>query len=159
VAFYRLAGPWAVACLLSSCFGRLPEASGPPTARHLTVLSRSDPASISEHAITYQRRRVRLHGLIERVANSSCYRVTDFRLRVALFFTRTCNHFDTTLTSAQPASKNLISLGEADTSPGRLTGIRCNIVAIKRSCSRRRLGRVLAIDADKFRRAGLQPCA
>jgi hypothetical protein len=55
--------------------------------------------------------------------------------------------------------ENLISLGVADTSPGRLTHIRCNIVAIKRGCSRRRLGRVLAIDADKFRRAGLQPCA
>jgi hypothetical protein len=31
----------------------------------------------------------RLHGLIERTPNSFRYRVTDFRLRVALLFTRT----------------------------------------------------------------------
>jgi hypothetical protein len=30
-----------------------------------------------------------LHGLIERMQNSFGYRVTDFGLRVALFFTRT----------------------------------------------------------------------
>ena len=59
--------------------------------RHLAALSGSDPASISQGAITYQLRRLRLHGLIERVPDSFRYRVTDFGLRVALFFTRTYN--------------------------------------------------------------------
>jgi hypothetical protein len=59
--------------------------------QHLAALSGHDPVSISQGAVTYQLRRLRLHGLIERVANSFCYRVTDFGLRVALFFTRTYN--------------------------------------------------------------------
>jgi hypothetical protein len=59
--------------------------------QHLAALSGSDPGSISQGAVTYQRRRLRLHGLIERVPNSFRYRVTDFGLRVALFFTRTYN--------------------------------------------------------------------
>ena len=42
-------------------------------------------------AITYQLRRLHLHGLIERVPKSFRYKVTDFGLRVALFFTRTYN--------------------------------------------------------------------
>jgi hypothetical protein len=41
--------------------------------------------------MTYQLRRLRLHGLIERVPSSFRYRVTEFGLRVALFFTRTYN--------------------------------------------------------------------
>ena len=48
--------------------------------------------SISQGAITYQLRRLRLHGLIERIPKSFRYRVTDSRLpRIALFFTRTYN--------------------------------------------------------------------
>lgn len=57
----------------------------------LAALSGRDPASISQGATTYQLRRLRLHGLIERMPNSFRYRVTDFGLRVALFFTRTYN--------------------------------------------------------------------
>src|SRR5258706_7288351 len=41
--------------------------------RHLAALSGNDPASISQGAITYQLRRLRLHGLIERVADSFRY--------------------------------------------------------------------------------------
>jgi hypothetical protein len=59
--------------------------------RHLAALSGCDPTSISQGAITYQLRRLRLHGLIERLPNSFRYRVTDFGLRIALFFTRTYN--------------------------------------------------------------------
>ncbi len=59
--------------------------------QHLAALSGSDPGSISQGAVTYQLRRLRLHGLIERVPNSFRYRVTDFGVRVALFFTRTYN--------------------------------------------------------------------
>jgi hypothetical protein len=57
--------------------------------QHLAVLSGRESASISQGAITYQLRRLRLHGLIERVPSSFRYRVTEFGLRVALFFTRT----------------------------------------------------------------------
>ncbi|MFB9261715.1 hypothetical protein ACFFWD_00780 [Bradyrhizobium erythrophlei] len=59
--------------------------------QHLAALSGSDPGSISPSAVTYQLRRLRLHGLIERLPNSFRYRVTDVGLRVALFFTRTYN--------------------------------------------------------------------
>jgi hypothetical protein len=58
---------------------------------HLAALSGRDPTSISQGAVTYQLRRLRLHGMIERLPNSFRYRVTDFGLRVALFFTRTYN--------------------------------------------------------------------
>jgi hypothetical protein len=59
--------------------------------QHLTALSGGDPGSISQGATTYQLRRLRLHGLIERIPNSFRYQVTDFGFRVALFFTRTYN--------------------------------------------------------------------
>jgi hypothetical protein len=59
--------------------------------QHLAALSGSDSGSISPGAVTYQLRRLRLHGLIERLPNSFRYRVTDVGLRVALFFTRTYN--------------------------------------------------------------------
>src|SRR5712672_1889535 len=59
--------------------------------QHLAVLSGRDPQSISQSAITYQLRRLRLHGLIERVPDSFRYRLTQFGLRAALFFTRAYN--------------------------------------------------------------------
>ena len=59
--------------------------------QHLAALSGYDKAPISQGAITYQLRRLRLHGLIERIPNSFRYRVTDFGFRLALFFTRTYN--------------------------------------------------------------------
>ena len=58
---------------------------------HLAALSGRDPESISQGAITYQLRRLRLHGFIERLPGSFRYRVTAFGLRAALFFTRTYN--------------------------------------------------------------------
>jgi len=57
----------------------------------LAALSGCDSGAISQGTITYQLRRLRLHGLIERIPKSFRYRVTDFGLRVALFFTRTYN--------------------------------------------------------------------
>jgi hypothetical protein len=59
--------------------------------RHLAALSGRDPEAISQGAITYQLRRLRLHGLIERLPNSFRYRVTAFGFRAALFFTRLYN--------------------------------------------------------------------
>lgn len=59
--------------------------------QHLAALSGIDPAAISQGAVTYQLRRLRLHGLIERIPNSFRYHVTNFGMRIALFFTRTYN--------------------------------------------------------------------
>lgn len=59
--------------------------------QHLAALAGRDPQSISQGAITYQLRRLRLHGLIERLPGSFRYRVTGFGLRIALFFTRLYN--------------------------------------------------------------------
>jgi len=41
--------------------------------------------------MTYQLRRLRLHGMIERLPNTQCYHVTDAGFRAALFFTRAYN--------------------------------------------------------------------
>ena len=43
---------------------------------------------ISQGRMTYNLRRLRLHGLIERIPKTHRYQVTDFGLRSALFFTR-----------------------------------------------------------------------
>jgi hypothetical protein len=59
--------------------------------RHFAALSGRDPESLSQGALTYQLRRLRLHGLIERLPNSFRYRVTEFGFRAALFFTRAYN--------------------------------------------------------------------
>ena len=42
--------------------------------------------------MTYHLRRLRLHGMIERIPHTHRYRLTDFGLRAALFFTRTYDH-------------------------------------------------------------------
>ena len=52
----------------------------------LLGLSASD---ITPGRMTYQLRRLRLHGLIIRQPRTHRYHVTDFRFRIALFFTRT----------------------------------------------------------------------
>src|ERR1700731_358626 len=59
--------------------------------QHLAALSGRDSEAISQGAITYQLRRLRLHGLIERLPNSFRYRVSAFGFRAALFFTRLYN--------------------------------------------------------------------
>jgi len=59
--------------------------------QHLAALSGCDPAALSQGAVTYQLRRLRLHDFIERRPGSFRYRVTDLGWRVALFFTRTYN--------------------------------------------------------------------
>jgi hypothetical protein len=59
--------------------------------RHLAVLSGRDPETIAQGAISYQLRRLRLHGLIERLPHSFRYRVTACGFRAALFFTRLYN--------------------------------------------------------------------
>ena len=58
---------------------------------HLAALSGRTPQMIGRGAMTYQLRRLRLHGMIERIPRSHRYRVTDAGFRTALFFTRTYN--------------------------------------------------------------------
>lgn len=56
--------------------------------KHWAPLLGQDPSQMTPGRLTYQLRRLRLHGLIERTAGSQRYTVTDFGLRLALFFTR-----------------------------------------------------------------------
>lgn len=56
--------------------------------KHLASLSGQPPQSMTPGRMTYDLRRLRLHGMIERIARTHRYQVTDFGLRVALFFTR-----------------------------------------------------------------------
>jgi hypothetical protein len=59
--------------------------------QHLADLKGRATHAIGQGAITYQLRRLRLHGMIERLPHSHRYRVTDRGWRSALFFTRTYN--------------------------------------------------------------------
>jgi hypothetical protein len=59
--------------------------------QNLADLQGRPALSFGRGAITYQLRRLRLHGMIERLPNSHRYRVTDLGWRAALFFTRTYN--------------------------------------------------------------------
>jgi hypothetical protein len=47
-----------------------------------------DPGSMTQGKMTYQLRRLRLQGLIERLPGTHRYHVTNFGLRLALFYTR-----------------------------------------------------------------------
>jgi hypothetical protein len=55
---------------------------------HLTQLLGVDPGTWSAGRATYDLRRLRLHGLIERIPNTHRYRVTDTGLHHAMFLTR-----------------------------------------------------------------------
>ena len=54
----------------------------------VAALLDQDPATCTPGRMTYDLRRLRLHGLIQRQPHSHRYRVTDEGLRVALFLTR-----------------------------------------------------------------------
>jgi len=55
---------------------------------HYARLLGLDPTALTPGQLTYQLRRLRLHGLIERIPRSHRYQLTDFGLRAALFLTR-----------------------------------------------------------------------
>ena len=55
---------------------------------HLAPLLGKDPSTCTQGQMTYQLRRLRLHGLIERQPGTHRYQVTDSGLRMSLFFTR-----------------------------------------------------------------------
>jgi hypothetical protein len=56
---------------------------------HLAALLGEPPSAMTQGRMTYHLRRLRLHGLIERVDGTHRYRVTEDGFCVALFFTRT----------------------------------------------------------------------
>jgi len=49
------------------------------------------PSQLSPGRITYDLRRLRLHGLIERIPKTHRYRITAKGLRTAIFYTRLYN--------------------------------------------------------------------
>ena len=57
--------------------------------QHLAPLLGLDPSHVTAGRMTYDLRRLRLHGLITRIPGTQRYRVTPLGLRTALFFTRT----------------------------------------------------------------------
>jgi hypothetical protein len=70
-------------------FRLLPDGFRNPQLRqHLAELSGRPAEQLRQGAMTYQLRRLRLHGMIERVPKTHRYRVTEFGFRTALFFTR-----------------------------------------------------------------------
>jgi hypothetical protein len=56
---------------------------------HLAPLLGIDPGAMTAGRMTYDLRRLRLHGIIERIPHTNRYQVTHFGLQVAMFFTRT----------------------------------------------------------------------
>ena len=58
---------------------------------HLAPLLGLPAESLTAGRMTYDLRRLRLHGLIERIPGTHRYRVTDLGLRTAVFFTRAYN--------------------------------------------------------------------
>ena len=55
----------------------------------LAPLLGQQPAEMTPGRMTYHLRRLRLHGMIERIPQSHRYRLTDMGLRTGWFFTRT----------------------------------------------------------------------
>jgi hypothetical protein len=90
VAGLRLTDPRAQALLAVLCIFRLlPHGfTNAGLRRHLAPLLGKDPGLMTSGQITYDLRRLRLHGLIERVPHTFRYQVTDAGLRTALFLTR-----------------------------------------------------------------------
>src|SRR5882672_101440 len=55
---------------------------------HVAQLQSRDPQTYSAGSMTYDLRRLRLHGLIERVPHSHRYRITQTGAKVAMFYAR-----------------------------------------------------------------------
>jgi DNA-binding HxlR family transcriptional regulator len=55
---------------------------------HLAELLGKTPTQITPGAMTYQLRRLRLHGLIKRIPNTHRYQVTEMGFRAGLFFSK-----------------------------------------------------------------------
>ena len=87
---------------------------------------------ISARSMTYDLRRLKLHGLVEKLAGTRRYRVTQRGLRLAMFFTRT---YDRLL---RPGLATIIPHLNLDDSRLR-TALRHFEDAVKASCADARL--------------------
>ena len=58
---------------------------------HIAPLLGIMPGELSPGRVTYDLRRLRLHGLIERIPKTHSYRITAKGLRTAIFYTRLYN--------------------------------------------------------------------
>jgi len=90
VAGLRLTDPRALALLHVLCvFRLLPHGfTNAVLRRHLAPLIGTTPDLMTSGQITYDLRRLRLHGLIERIPHTFRYQVTDAGMRSAQFLTR-----------------------------------------------------------------------
>ncbi|HYN10857.1 MAG TPA: hypothetical protein VES67_25975 [Vicinamibacterales bacterium] len=70
---------------------------------HVAQLQSRDPDTYSAGAMTYDLRRLRLHGLIERVPRSHRYRITPTGAQVAMFYARLYTRALRPASSLQPA--------------------------------------------------------
>jgi hypothetical protein len=90
VAGLRLTDPRALALLAVLCvFRLLPHGfTNADLRRHLAPMLGTPPGLMTSGQITYDLRRLRLHGLIERIPHTFRYQVTDAGMRSAQFLTR-----------------------------------------------------------------------
>lgn len=77
--------------------------------RHLAPLLGLDPDQLRQGRLSYELRRLRLHGLIERIPKTHRYRVTELGFRTACFFTRSYARL------IRPAMAQLVDARFADT--------------------------------------------
>jgi hypothetical protein len=70
---------------------------------HVAQLQGRDPATYSAGAMTYDLRRLRLHGLIERAPRSHRYRITPTGAQVAMFYARLYTRALRPASSLQPS--------------------------------------------------------
>jgi hypothetical protein len=108
----RVADPRVIALLAALCKFRVPEGFSnrelrPAVAQLLGV----SPDEYRPNAMTYDLRRLRLHGLIFRAPRTRRYRLTDEGLRIVYFLTRV--HFRLFRTGLSP------TLDEPSKGPGR----------------------------------------
>jgi hypothetical protein len=90
VAGLRLTDPRAVALLAILCVFRLLPGgfTNADLRHHLAPMLGLTPEQITSSQITYDLRRLRHHGLIERIPHTFRYRLTNTGMRSALFLTR-----------------------------------------------------------------------
>jgi len=90
VAGMRFTDPRVQALLSVLCIFRLlPHGfTNAVLRRHLAPLLGTDPQLMTSGQITYDLRRLRMHGLIERIPGTFRYQVTDTGLRTARYLTR-----------------------------------------------------------------------
>ena len=90
VAGLRLTDPRSLSLLAVLCvFRLLPHGfTNADLRRHLAPLLGKDPGHMTSGQITYDLRRLRMHGLIERIPHTFRYQVTATGLRTAMFLTR-----------------------------------------------------------------------